>query len=225
MRNPPQAAPSAVDTAVCTSRATVGFPRRTALKFVTLGGLWASTWMAGTVALPTQVQAQAVRPLAPLNEVTTALSDAQALASAPVRFFGLLIYDLTLWAGKGFDLLRYDQQAFALTLTYARALGGKDIAERSLTEMRRVGRFDKNQETQWLNLMRTAFPDVVEKDRITGSHDGKGGVQFWHNGRATAKTNDPMFARLFFGIWLAPQTSVPTLRDTLIAATAKNKND
>jgi hypothetical protein len=41
-------------------------------------------------------------------------------------------------------------------------------------------------------------------------------VRFFHNGRQTAQLRDAEYARLFFGIWLAPQTSAPAMRTALL---------
>jgi hypothetical protein len=38
-------------------------------------------------------------------------------------------------------------------------------------------------------------------------------------GRVVGEVPDAEFSRLFFGIWLSPQTSEPGLRQQLIAAT------
>lgn len=143
---------------------------------------------------------------------------AQRMGRGSYRWFGLAIYDIELWAPPGFEANRYASHAFALTLTYARALEGRAIAERSIAEMRRLTSFDASREPHWLGLMRTAFPDLKPKDRLTGLHDGKGGVQFWYNGRRRSQFQDPEFARLFFGIWLAEATSAPDLRQRLLEA-------
>jgi len=65
--------------------------------------------------------------------------------------------------------------------------------------------------------MRALFPDVKAGDVITGVHQPAMGVVFWCNGRLLGEVRDPLFARLFFGIWLSPQTSEPQLRSALLA--------
>jgi hypothetical protein len=65
--------------------------------------------------------------------------------------------------------------------------------------------------------MRALFPDVKAGDRITGVHLPGTGAQFWSNGRRLGEIRDSTFAKLFFGIWLAPQTSEPQLRQALLA--------
>lgn len=149
-------------------------------------------------------------------EVASALSKAQLLGRATLRFFGLRVYEARLWVPPAFDALRYDSLPFALELAYARKLNGSDIAERSIAEMRRVGDFSEAQSKAWQDMMNKAFPDVQADDRLTGVHDGQGLVRFYFNGQATASIKDKDYARLFFGIWLSDKTSAPGLRASLI---------
>ncbi len=151
-------------------------------------------------------------------EVLATLPKAKLIGKGTLRFFGLQVYEARLWAAPGFDAARYDSQPFALELVYARKLEGASIAERSVAEMRRISSFADEQARDWLKLMVKAFPNVQANDRLTGLHDGRGGVRFFHNTQVTAETSDREYARLFFGIWLAPQSSAPALRDALIGA-------
>ena len=149
-------------------------------------------------------------------EIRAALPQARLLGQAGLKFFGLNVYEARLWVPPGFEPARYDEQPFALELTYARRLEGEAIAERSIAEMRRIGTVSDEQARRWLDLMTQAFPDVVANDRLLGLYDGQGEVRFFHNGQPTARIADPDYARLFFGIWLAPQTSAPAMRTALL---------
>ncbi|MCE4556503.1 chalcone isomerase family protein [Pelomonas sp. P8] len=152
----------------------------------------------------------------PPAELRAALPQARLQGSGVLRFFGLRVYEARLWVEPGFEPDTYARQPFALELVYDRRLEGQAIAERSVAEMRRVGPFDDTQAKRWLALMRQAFPDVAAGDRLLGLHEGEGQVRFFHNGRQTAEVLDADYARLFFGIWLARQTSAPALRDSLL---------
>ena len=132
-----------------------------------------------------------------------------------MRFFGLLIYDIRLWAPQRLGE-QWWTQALALELTYARSLQGKEIAKRSLEEMRRQQNIDAATAQRWLAEMEATFPDVKPGDRISGHHDPAAGAAFFVNGQAARVVTDPLFSRLFFGIWLAPQTSEPALRKRLL---------
>ncbi|WP_120969965.1 hypothetical protein [Comamonas sp. lk] len=149
-------------------------------------------------------------------ELRSALPAARLVGTAVLRFFGLRVYEARLWAAPGFLPEDYARYPFALELVYDRKLEGAAIAERSIAEMRRVGSFTEEQTRQWLALMKQAFPDVVSQDRLLGLNDGQGEVRFFHNGRQTAQLRDADYARLFFGIWLAPQTSAPAMRTSLL---------
>ena len=150
------------------------------------------------------------------SEVASELPGAQWTGAARLRFFGLSVYDSKLWVANGFKASIYPQHAFALELSYLRALKGNLIAERSLKEMRRVGSISAEQESRWLKGMQAAFPDVNEGDRIVGLHTPGVGARFWHNGQARAAVADPEFSRYFFGIWLSDTTSEPQLRSGLL---------
>ena len=156
---------------------------------------------------------------APL-EVSAHLGTASLSGRATLRFLGLRIYEARLWVGREFAAAQYAAHAFALELVYARALSGADIAARSVDEMARVGSFTPQQGQTWRAAMGRAFPDVDAGDRITGLHQPLGPSRFFHNGQATQTIDGAAFARLFFGIWLAPQTSEPALRRQLLSLPA-----
>jgi hypothetical protein len=163
------------------------------------------------LAMPQAIADTTVPP-----EAGSTLSPARLQGTGVLRFFGLRVYEARLWTTPGFEPEDYARHPFALELIYDRRLEGLAIAERSVAEMRRVGSFDEAQAGRWLDLMKQAFPDVVANDRLLGLHAGAGRVSFFHNGRPTARTEDPEYARLFFGIWLARQTSSPALREALL---------
>jgi hypothetical protein len=170
---------------------------------------------AAPLLTPSAMLAATAEPSLPA-EARSALPQARLQGSGVLRFFGLRVYEARLWTLPGFVADDYARQAFALELIYDRRLEGRAIAERSVAEMRRVGSFDEAQGKRWLALMTAAFPDVAAADRLLGLHDGLGDVSFFHNGKSTAQLMDGEFARLFFGIWLARQSSAPALREALL---------
>lgn len=137
-----------------------------------------------------------------------------------LRFFGLDIYDALLWTAPGFDPASFERHALALQLVYRRGLVGEQIAERSLKEMRALPGFDASRAEAWLARMKTLFPDVSANDQLVGLYQPGVGVGFWLNGQPRGDVADPLFARLFMGIWLSPQTSEPRLRQALLGLAA-----
>lgn len=170
----------------------------------------------GATALLGWVGTARAEPMLPPE--AAAVAQARLLGRATMRYFGLALYEARLWVGQRFDAQRYDEHALALELQYARALDGAAIAQRSLTEMRRIEAIGDARAQMLLGELARAIPSVASGDRLTGVRLPGEPTRFFHNGRLTAAVADPEFARLFFGIWLAPSTSAPALRRQLIGA-------
>ena len=134
-----------------------------------------------------------------------------------MRYFGIQIYSARLWAPSRIDAQVWWQSAFALELVYDRALDGAAIAQRSLAEMQRQTTLTSDQQTQWLDWMRQAFPNVQSGDRLSAVHTAhEPGLRFYFNGAPRQALPNAEFARLFTGIWLSPRTSQPQLRRALL---------
>ena len=130
-----------------------------------------------------------------------------------MRFFGLKVYDVQLWTiNKNHSY----SEPFALELVYDMGLKGKDIAERSITEMRKQGYRDEAKLTRWLDVMTRIFPDIKKGDTLIGvSIPGKE-IRFYTREKLIAAEADIEFARAFFDIWLSEKTSEPKLRKRLL---------
>jgi len=146
----------------------------------------------------------------------------QVLALAPnlkvqgggeLTFFGISVYDGYYWSPtRGWT----QDGPFALDLHYHRALDGARIAERSLSEIAKLGYGTAEQRARWGDEMRRMFPDVRRGDRLTGVNLPGGVVRYFHNGKSIGEIADPGFARAFFGIWLDPKTSEFAFRQLLL---------
>jgi hypothetical protein len=159
--------------------------------------------------------AAANRPALP-PELQAALPGARLLGEATLRWFGLHVYDIRLWAEDARALEQPDASRLALELRYARAIEGDKIAERSLKEMQAIGEVPDGRGERWLAAMRSIFPDVNKGDRITGLQVPAEAALFFVNGEPRGEVRDAQFTRLFFGIWLSPRTSQPALREALL---------
>jgi hypothetical protein len=159
--------------------------------------------------------------VAPPPEVAAELPGARTQGEGQMRFFGLRVYDVRLWAGEPPSAATWPALPLALEIEYARELDGQAIAERSLKEMRRQAEISADTGARWLAEMSRIFPDVRSGDRITGVQRPGTGARFFVNGRLQGELLDADFARLFFGIWLSPRTSEPALREALLGAGAR----
>lgn len=151
-------------------------------------------------------------------ELLLVLPQARLNGSSRFRYFGFHVYDAQLWVSPVFEAARPFAHTFGLSLVYARSLKARDIAERSIEEMRRQAPIGDAEAQRWAVAMTAAFADVRSGDRLTGLHTPGSGASFFYNGQATQTIADARFSGLFFGIWLSPATSAPGLRRELLGA-------
>lgn len=173
---------------------------------------------AGTQALPAHAAPPA--PWAPAG-AEAALQGLRLAGEGTLRYLGFEVYRARLWVPAGFDAADYAARPLALELTYHRSFTADAIAQRSLEEMRRVGAFTPEQAQRWLRALQAVLPDVRSGDRLVGVYLPGQGAVFRSGGRVLGRVDDAEFARLFFGIWLSPQTSEPGLRQALVGDTAR----
>jgi hypothetical protein len=140
------------------------------------------------------------------------LPGVQPLPQQRLSIWGFDIYDARLWVRPGFSMASYSAHAFVLELSYLRSLEGAAISKRSIDEMRKVGAFSRDQENMWLKAMLDIFPNVQKADRLQAAYTPNAGTEFFLNDKAIGRIQDPLFAQLFFGIWLHESTTAPALR-------------
>lgn len=135
------------------------------------------------------------------------------LGKGEMRWFGLLLYDATLWSsGQSWS----PRQTYALAIEYAREIPGNRLVESSIAEMRRLGMQDEAKLARWADELARVFPDVKKGDRIVGAHLPGKGATFFFQGQPTGSIDDAEFAERFFAIWLDPRTREPSLRKALL---------
>lgn len=173
--------------------------------------VWACLFAASVVAVPVRAEL----PPQPV-ELAQALPGATVLGQKRLKVWGFEVYDARLWTLPGFAPSNFETQALALELHYLRDFASRDIAKRSLKEMRRAGALSPAQAERWLAEMQRVFPNVKKGDRLLGRHQPGQGAAFWLNGQRLGEIADAEFSQRFFGIWLSAQTSEPALRQALL---------
>lgn len=141
------------------------------------------------------------------------LAGYEAVGSGTLRFFGLRVYDATLWSPRG---VWTNGQPFALELHYARSFDGAAIAERSIEEIRAQRSLPEAILARWETQMKAIFPNVRAGDRLIGVRVPGQGAAFYQGSRSLGRIDDEAFADAFFDIWLAPATRAPELRARLL---------
>ena len=141
------------------------------------------------------------------------LPDAQVVGQGQFSRFGFSVYEARLWAPLG----RYaPERPFALSLTYSRSIAGDRLVQASVDEMQKL-QVPSADRQDWRADLGRVLPDVVPGDSITAVYQPGQGAVFFHRDRQTGRINDEL-ARHFFGIWLDPRTSEPTLRQALLGS-------
>ena len=147
-----------------------------------------------------------------------AVPGARPVGSGTFRWFGLRVYDATLWAPDA----RFDPASpHVLVLQYHVAISRDRFVDASLEEMRRIGGdVPEAVAARWAAALQGAFPDVASGDVLAGLHRPGTGCTFFDARRTLASLADPGLAAAFFGIWLDPRTRDPALRRRLLGATS-----
>ena len=167
--------------------------------------------LAAAVFLVGAALAQAGPPL-PVALVAE-LPMLRPLGEGRLRWFGLHVYDSSLWVpGDAWSA----ERPFALDIRYAMSIKGRDLTERSLAEMKRLGYTDPEKLRRWENAMDRVFPDIKPGDRLVGVSLPGREARFYSQDRFLGSVADPEFARAFFAIWLDPGTSEPKLRAQML---------
>ncbi len=158
-------------------------------------------------------------PLLPPRWLARRLPGCTLAGQGWFRWWGFEVYRACLWVGpRGLDPVHLGSLPFALELRYAHGLSGHAIADEAARLMAELELGSARQRGQWLQSMRTSFPDVRAGDRLAGLYrDDPPRTGFWFDGTRVGGIAGRAFAEAFFGIWLSPRTPALALRHALIA--------
>jgi len=159
-------------------------------------------------ALPLLILSLCLQPC-----IASPLTDWQQQSSATMRWMGLKVYDISLWRPAAPP---DTSSPFALELAYAMRFKGRDIAARSVEEMKAQGYTDTAQLARWERAMAHIFPDVKPGDRLLGVALPGKAARFYAGDRHLGNIEDPAFVRAFFDIWLSEKTRAPQVRAQLL---------
>ncbi|MGS0742269.1 chalcone isomerase family protein [Glaciimonas sp. GG7] len=153
--------------------------------------------------------------------IQNVIANARLAGQGRYTWFGISIYTAQLWVGdKGYQAAVSEAASYALDLRYDRALNGEKIAQASIEQMRKTGMGSAAQYATWLTQMKAIFPNVVDGSHLTGIFLPGQGARFYMNGKVLGDIPDQTFSDAFFGIWLSPKTTDPTLRKQLLTDAA-----
>jgi hypothetical protein len=158
---------------------------------------------AGAIAVGCVLAGTSIAAAAAPAEVADVIHAEQPFGEGKYKALIITAYTAALWT----DAKTWSMDApFALSLTYAMGFSTDDMVSRSLEEMKQVDPALTDADLKsYGEALAKAFPPVTSGDRITALHVPGQPAKFFHN-------DD------FFGVWLSPRTSAPSLRVALLHA-------
>lgn len=147
-------------------------------------------------------------------ELSGVLNADQPYGSASLSWLFLTAYEIDLWT----DAAAWSMNSsFALTITYRMSFTRDELIERTLKEMSKISpSLSPADKDRFAKALIKAWPNVKSGDRLTALYEPSKPVRFFHNGGPTTPVAESGFAEPFFGIWLSPQTSEPSVRARLL---------
>ena len=167
-------------------------------------------WLVFAVLIGLTILAAA----APPSEIVSVIHADKPFGAGRYRFLFVTAYEAQLWTDAPQWSMR---SAFALTLRYHMRFSTDDMVSRSVEEMKRIDpSLDPSQLKAYGEAMDRVFPPVESGDEITALYLPGKPVRFFRDATATGEVSDPAFAKDFFGIWLSPRSTDPSLRKALL---------
>lgn len=153
-------------------------------------------------------------PNAFANEVIKkSIADASVVGEGRLTVAFWDVYDATLYAPEG----KWDvSKPFALSIRYFRNISGKDIADRSVQEMRAQGFDDEVKLAAWNAQLKNIIPDVQNGSVLSAIFVPGQKTAFYDGKEPIGSIKGNEFAQRFFDIWLSEDTSEPELRRKLL---------
>jgi hypothetical protein len=152
--------------------------------------------------------------LAAPPEIANVIRSEKPYGEGHMNFLFINAYNARLWT----DAPAWSMDApSAMEITYGMGFDTDDLTERTIKEMRNVdpdlSDADVARLTPELNKV---YPPVKSGDRLVALYVPGKPIAFSHNGVPTGSIAGDGFAKDFFGIWLSPNTSAPSLRKKLL---------
>ena len=138
------------------------------------------------------------------------------LGDTRVSWMGMTIYEAALWSeDKLFDGSNYTSTVM-LSITYRKNISTKRLLQTTDKQWRRLGISDSRKREQWLEQLRTIWPDVAPGDVIACVITESGETHFYSRHTLLGKITDPEFGPGFLAIWLSPESRLPKARRQLL---------
>ncbi len=158
----------------------------------------------------------AIQPSFSAEAINKKIPNAAVVGHGVLTYAFWDVYKATLYAPGGNWRANKPQ---ALLIKYKLSIKGKDIANRSVQEMRKQGFTDEVKLAEWNAQMKNIFPDVKNGSVLSAIYTPGRYTAFYSGDTLIGKVKGDLFGQKFFGIWLNEKTSEPALRLALLGRT------
>jgi hypothetical protein len=147
-------------------------------------------------------------------EIANVIKSDKPYGEGHMNFLFIKAYNARLWT----DATTWSMDApFAMEITYGMGFDTDDLVGRTFKEMKIVDPGLSDAEVARLTPeFNKVYPPVKSGDRLVALYVPGQPVMFTHNGTPTGSIAGDSFTKDFFGIWLSPNTSAPSLRKALL---------
>ncbi|EED36415.1 conserved hypothetical protein [Luminiphilus syltensis NOR5-1B] len=147
------------------------------------------------------------------NDVSDPAAGLTQVGEARLSVFLFDVYDSRLFTADG----TYERgtRPLVLDIEYLRKVSGADLLQRTQKEWASQN-LSHPKQLDWIESLRTFFPDVTDGDRLTLRVNEDQVSVFYLNEQPIGSIDDPLFAEHFTAIWLSPDTSRPEIRAALL---------
>jgi hypothetical protein len=152
--------------------------------------------------------------LAAPPEIANVIKSEKPYGEGHMSFLFIRAYNARLWT----DAPNWSMdQPFAMEITYGMGFDTDDLVDRTIKEMKTVDPGISDADVAALTpQLNKVYPPVKSGDRLVALYVPGKPVTFTHNGQPTGAIAGDSFTKDFFGIWLSPNTSAPSLRKNLL---------
>jgi hypothetical protein len=146
-------------------------------------------------------------------EIASVIKADKPYGEGHMNFLFIRAYNARFWTdADGWSL----EAPSAMEITYGMSFDTSDLVERTIKEMKNVDPGLSDAEVAKLTpQLNKVYPAVKSGDRLMALYVPGKPIAFFHNGTPTGSI-DNSYARDFFGLWLLPNTSSPSLRAKLL---------
>ena len=151
--------------------------------------------------------------LAAPPEIAAVIKSDKPYGEGHMNFLLIKAYNAKFWTdAQGWTM----DSPCAMEIQYGMGFDTDDLVDRTVKEMKNVDPALSDTDIAKLTPeLNKVYPPVKSGDRLTALYVPGKPIAFSHNGVPTG-TIDAGYAKDFFGLWLLPNTSSPSLREKLL---------